>query len=215
MTGSAEPHRARPTHSPDHPTPHEDGAAADAEPESERAVLDAGQLQPEARPTAPNARSAVAAVVAIPASIAVALRSTLGAISDTWRDPATRGISFVAFGLLLVGTVFFSLVEGWGPLDSLYYAVISLTTVGYGDYTPQTTLGKIGAIIFILTGIGIIAVFVTNVASKARQRSQDRLSQLDANTRRRGRHAGHSAQSRRPHQAEPPDEPSSDHGSTA
>jgi voltage-gated potassium channel len=41
---------------------------------------------------------------------------------------------------------------------SIYWAVVTLTTVGYGDLAPATTLGRALAIVLMLTGYGIIAV---------------------------------------------------------
>lgn len=41
---------------------------------------------------------------------------------------------------------------------SMYWAIVTLTTVGYGDISPQTTLGQVFASIIMLTGYGIIAV---------------------------------------------------------
>lgn len=41
---------------------------------------------------------------------------------------------------------------------SIYWAIVTLTTVGYGDIAPQTTAGRILAVAVMLTGYGIIAV---------------------------------------------------------
>jgi len=41
---------------------------------------------------------------------------------------------------------------------SVYWAVVTLTTVGYGDISPQTPLGRFLAVLVMLTGYGIIAV---------------------------------------------------------
>jgi voltage-gated potassium channel len=41
---------------------------------------------------------------------------------------------------------------------SIYWAVVTLTTVGYGDLAPATTLGRALAVVLMLTGYGIIAV---------------------------------------------------------
>jgi len=41
---------------------------------------------------------------------------------------------------------------------SIYWAVVTLTTVGYGDLAPATTLGRMLAVLLMLTGYGIIAV---------------------------------------------------------
>ncbi len=42
--------------------------------------------------------------------------------------------------------------------DSIYWAIVTLTTVGYGDVTPVTILGKIIASLIMILGYGIIAV---------------------------------------------------------
>ena len=41
---------------------------------------------------------------------------------------------------------------------SIYWTIVTMTTVGYGDITPQTTLGKFLASILMIMGYGIIAV---------------------------------------------------------
>ena len=41
---------------------------------------------------------------------------------------------------------------------SIYWAVVTLTTVGYGDVVPYTTFGKIIASLIMILGYGIIAV---------------------------------------------------------
>ncbi len=82
----------------------------------------------------------------------------------TLRDPEVEGLLVLVVGLLGVGTVFFHFVEGWGWLDSVYFGVVSLTTVGYGDLTPHTSLGKIGAMVYLLTGIGLFLAFVNKVS---------------------------------------------------
>lgn len=58
------------------------------------------------------------------------------------------------------GTVFFHYVEGWSWVDSYFFSVVTLSTVGYGNLVPVTTLGKIGTTVFILTGLGIFAFVI-------------------------------------------------------
>ncbi len=77
-------------------------------------------------------------------------------------------------GLFVVGTFLFHFAEGWSYLDSLYCSVITLTTVGYGDFTPVTTLGKILSMIYILFGLGIMATFISNVGSRTIERREIR-----------------------------------------
>ena len=63
---------------------------------------------------------------------------------------------------IALGMVFYHVVEKWGWFDSLYFTVITLATVGYGDFTPQTVLGKAFTMFYIFIGIGLF-VFVTNI----------------------------------------------------
>lgn len=42
--------------------------------------------------------------------------------------------------------------------QSIYWCIVTLTTVGFGDITPQTTIGQILATIIMIIGYGIIAV---------------------------------------------------------
>ena len=51
----------------------------------------------------------------------------------------------------------------------------SITTVGYGDYTPVSPLGRIIATIVMFAGIGIAVTLVTVIAQSRVQRMQERL----------------------------------------
>ena len=90
-------------------------------------------------------------------------------------DPDARPLYFAAGGLLLIGTIFYSVVEGWRLLDSLYFCVVTLTTVGLGDFTPQTDLGKVFTIFYVLAGISVILAFANAVLQGAAARERERL----------------------------------------
>lgn len=66
--------------------------------------------------------------------------------------------------LITVGSVFYHFVEGLSWLDSIYFSVITLTTVGFGDFSPETSLGKVFTIGYVIVGIGILVAFVSEVA---------------------------------------------------
>ena len=85
-------------------------------------------------------------------------------IRAVFRDPEGKLILASVAVLLLVGTVVYSILEGWTLLDSLYFSVVTLATVGYGDLSPTTDLAKLFTIGYILTGIGIVAAFASEVA---------------------------------------------------
>ena len=95
-------------------------------------------------------------------------------VGRSWRDRETRGLVYLVVVLLLVGTLFYRQTEGWSTLDSLYFSVITLTTVGYGDLHPSTAVSKVFTIIYIFLGIGIIVLFVSTIAERAVERRQGR-----------------------------------------
>ena len=92
------------------------------------------------------------------------------AVASSWRDPEFRGLFTLVVVTLLSGTLFYRQVEGWGLLDSLYFSVVTLTTVGYGDLSPSTAAGKIFTILYIFVGLGIVLGFVNAVAENSLQR---------------------------------------------
>jgi hypothetical protein len=50
--------------------------------------------------------------------------------------------------------------EGWSAADSFYYGFITATTVGYGDITPTTGLGKLYAIMLAVIGLIFTGIMV-------------------------------------------------------
>jgi voltage-gated potassium channel len=49
--------------------------------------------------------------------------------------------------------------------DGIWWAIVTATTVGYGDISPSTTEGRIIAVVLMLLGIGVIGAFTATVAS--------------------------------------------------
>ena len=63
--------------------------------------------------------------------------------------------------VIAFGAAGFYLIEGWSILDSLYVAVQTVTTVGYGDRTPATQNGRIFSTVFMLAGVGVVLYALT------------------------------------------------------
>lgn len=79
------------------------------------------------------------------------------------KDEEYRQLLITTLAILALGTVVYRYLEGWNWIDSLYFSVITLTTIGYGDFSPQTDAGKLFTIFYILIGIGIILSFIDTV----------------------------------------------------
>ena len=62
-----------------------------------------------------------------------------------------------------VGTAWYALVEGFSPLDALYQAVTTLSTVGFREVQPLDASGKLFTIAYILGGVGLLAYTATSV----------------------------------------------------
>ncbi len=87
--------------------------------------------------------------------------------------------------LLISGVIFYALEHGVNPrvkniFDGIWWAVVTLTTIGYGDVYPITFAGRILAIILALIGIGLVALptgILTSGFIRA-LRSEKKISQL-------------------------------------
>ena len=95
------------------------------------------------------------------------------------RDPDFRTLVALVFFTLLSGTIFYSLQEGWSLVDALYFSVTTLTTVGLGDLSPATTIGKLFTIVYIFSGIGLLAGFINTVATETLNRQRNEEDQED------------------------------------
>ena len=95
-----------------------------------------------------------------------ALRALTRAVVAVGRDPETKALPFVAGALILTGTIFYWHFEDWTIIEALYFSVVTLTTVGFGDFTPTTPGTQIFTIVYILTGFGVLVALLTSVAEK-------------------------------------------------
>ncbi|WP_236974748.1 potassium channel family protein [Membranihabitans maritimus] len=79
------------------------------------------------------------------------------------KDKEYRSLLFTSVLILAIGSITYHWIEGWSWIDSLYFSVITLTTIGYGDFSPQTSVGKLFTIFYILMGLGMILSFIHTV----------------------------------------------------
>jgi hypothetical protein len=102
-----------------------------------------------------------------------------------------RGLSviFPFAGLILVGAMVAGPIEGWDAVESVYFAVVSLTTLGYGDYVP-TKLASIWFTIFWLPfSVGFMSRFLGSVAAFYIRLSDRNIQWLERQMRHRMKQA--------------------------
>ena len=91
-------------------------------------------------------------------SVATMFRRFFHAIKYAAKEESFAAIFGAAILLVLVGTVTYSVGEGWNVIDGFYFAVCTLTTSSIAD--PHLTLTheflKIFTALYVLTGIGIL-----------------------------------------------------------
>ncbi|MBD0830635.1 potassium channel family protein [Aestuariibaculum sediminum] len=68
--------------------------------------------------------------------------------------------------LLLTGSsLFYIQIEQWSPLDAIYFSVMTMATVGYGDLVPTTNLGKIFTMVYTFLAIGTFVAFTAKIVT--------------------------------------------------
>ena len=74
------------------------------------------------------------------------------------RKLKTQILATVTTGgvFLGIGTVAFQQLEGWTWIESFYFSVTALTTVGFGDLHPTTDVSRLFASVYILIGVAIV-----------------------------------------------------------
>lgn len=107
------------------------------------------------------------------------------AVRHAWQDPAFQFLALVASLVLGAGTLFYHFVEGWRWLDSLYFCVITLATVGYGDFSPKTDPGKIFTMFYVFTGIGLMVAVFTRLAEALIETQRKQLEKLPGRNKTR------------------------------
>jgi hypothetical protein len=111
-------------------------------------------------------------------------REFLRAISYAVRAPEAQAIMATTALVLVGGTLFYMLVEGWSAVDALYFSVVTLATIGYGDLTPTTDLSKLFTVFYVLIGIGLVASTVATLATAAVRADATRRAQARARRER-------------------------------
>ena len=94
-----------------------------------------------------------------------------------------RACLYLLVTTVVLGGAFFSLVEqdaDW--VDGMWWAIVTLTTVGYGDFAPDSIAGRWVAMFVMAGGLGSVAILTGLLADEIREariRERDDTPELD------------------------------------
>ncbi|KAL3833602.1 hypothetical protein ACJIZ3_008338 [Penstemon smallii] len=122
-------------------------------------------------------------------------------ISNATKPPKLSSLSIVRQGVILLiiylclGVLIysfnrdnFSAKETHPVVDALYFCIVTMCTIGYGDITPDTTATKLFSITFVLVGFGFIDILLTGMVSYMLDLQENYLLRTIKN---RGAHDAH------------------------
>jgi voltage-gated potassium channel Kch len=106
--------------------------------------------------------------------------NTSGA-ADAWNEHAYKVITSAAVTVVATATVVYHWLEDWSWVDSLYFSVVAVTTVGFGDLTPTTDGAKLFTVAYILIGLGIIGLYLNARVEHSRRKRVKRGRRRERN----------------------------------
>ena len=98
----------------------------------------------------------------------------------------TEHAALIVVSHLLFGAVSMCVLENWTPSEALYFCVVELTTVGYGDLAPKSSLGRLFTALHILLGctiaascLGMLVGRMQDAAMQSRRNPAGRSKEID------------------------------------
>ncbi|KAK6415994.1 hypothetical protein LTR95_017518 [Oleoguttula sp. CCFEE 5521] len=146
-------------------------------------------IQPKAQPADNHALSSAFYYAIFGAAIYIMTGSLMGVtvyganhgyykkdfqLTSSQRTLMLQTMSFVTY--LLLGALVFSKVEGWEYLDAVFWADVTLLTVGLGDFSPSTDLGRGLLFPFAIGGILIVGLVIGSIRTLVLERGKEKLT---------------------------------------
>lgn len=72
---------------------------------------------------------------------------------------------WISLAILLLSATLYSFAESVPWSEALWWAIATATTVGYGDISPHTAIGKVAAILLMFVGIGFIGMLTSTITA--------------------------------------------------
>lgn len=95
-------------------------------------------------------------------------------LTTSQRTLMLQTIMFLVY--LLLGALVFSTTESWAYLDAVYWADVTLFTVGFGDFYPESTLGRALLFPYALIGVISLGLVVGSIRSLVLERGRRQLA---------------------------------------
>ncbi len=82
--------------------------------------------------------------------------------------------------LIITSALLMSYAEGISFSDATWWALVTCTTVGYGDVVPVTSLGRFVAVILMIFGVGFLGMLTSTITTFIASRAKERKNKLEA-----------------------------------
>ncbi|WP_370574997.1 potassium channel family protein [Methanomethylovorans sp.] len=86
-------------------------------------------------------------------------------IYDICTKNSFHHITFITVLLIVSSGLIFGWIEHYNIFDGVWWAITTVTTVGYGDIYPTTNFGRFVAVILMFIGIAFVSILIANIAS--------------------------------------------------
>ena len=94
-------------------------------------------------------------------------------LTSSQRTLMLQTMAFITY--LLLGAAVYSYVEGWAYLNAVYWADVTLLTIGLGDFSPSTRVGRGLLFPFAIGGILMVGLVVGSIRSLVLERGKEKL----------------------------------------
>ena len=96
-------------------------------------------------------------------------RAAFRSLNRLVRHPRHQAFALAVVAVVVLGVVVYSLTEDWNVFDSLYFTVVALTTIGFGDLAPTTTFSRLFTVLYAVVGVGLLGTAISLVYRNAQE----------------------------------------------